>query len=211
MGTASTVAIETDDGLDGRPGDGAVDGLRESLQRFPSREEVDRRLFADGRQRRDRRAPIADENRSVFPGRSHPRASTAVQLPDRDLLHVSHCHTSLIPSATHTPHRCPSRERRPASLFRRQPPKEPAFAKAHSRSTVAGDIPNASAASSMLNPAKNRSSTTWLCRASIAASAGNRQRRRQPARRNHLHEVGGDRTSSARAAAPVWSFRRRLG
>ena len=49
--------------------------------------------------------------------------------------------------------------------------KSQAFAKAHSRSTVAGDIPNASAASSMLNPAKNRSSTTWLCRASIEASA----------------------------------------
>jgi hypothetical protein len=36
--------------------------------------------------------------------------------------------------------------------LRREPPKEPAFAKAHSRSTVAGDIPNASAVSSMLSP-----------------------------------------------------------
>jgi hypothetical protein len=44
--------------------------------------------------------------------------------------------------------------------------KSKAFAKAHSRSTV-----NASAASSMVNPAKNRSSTTWLYRASIEDSA----------------------------------------
>ena len=35
-------------------------------------------------------------------------------------------------------------------------------------------------------------------------------RPRQSARRNHLHEVGGDRTSSAGATAPVWAFRRRL-
>ena len=49
--------------------------------------------------------------------------------------------------------------------------KSQAFAKAHSRSTVAGDIPKASAASSMVSPAKNRSSTTWLCRASTEASA----------------------------------------
>jgi hypothetical protein len=48
---------------------------------------------ADGRQRSDRRASIAHENRSVLPGRSHPCAGTPVQLPDRDLLHVSHCHT----------------------------------------------------------------------------------------------------------------------
>ena len=103
MRTASAVPIEADDGLDGCPADGAVEGLRESLQRFPSREEVDRRLFADGRQPGDRRASIADENRSVLPGCSHPRAGTPVQLPDRDLLHVSHCHTSLVRSASHGP------------------------------------------------------------------------------------------------------------
>ena len=97
---ASTVAIEADDGLDGRPGDGVVERLCEPLQRFPSHEEVDRRLFADRRQRGDGRASIADENRSVLPGRSHPCASTPVELPDRDLLHVSHCHTSLVPSAS---------------------------------------------------------------------------------------------------------------
>ena len=49
--------------------------------------------------------------------------------------------------------------------------KSQAFAKAHSRSTVAGEIPSASAASSMLSPAKNRSSTTRHCRASIEDSA----------------------------------------
>ena len=37
---------------------------------------------------------------------------------------------------------------------------------AHSRSTVAVDTPSASAASGMLSPAKNRSSTTRHCRAS---------------------------------------------
>ena len=65
MGTASAIAIETDDDLDGRP-DGAVEILCESLQRFPSREDVGRRFFADGRQCGDRRASIADENRSVL-------------------------------------------------------------------------------------------------------------------------------------------------
>ena len=75
-------AIEADDGLDGRPADWSVEGLRESLQRLPSREDVDRRLFADGRQCRDRHASIANENRSVLPGCSHPRAGTPVQLPD---------------------------------------------------------------------------------------------------------------------------------
>jgi hypothetical protein len=49
--------------------------------------------------------------------------------------------------------------------------KSQAFATAHSRSTVAGDIPNASAVSSMLSPAKNRNSTTRHCLASIEDSA----------------------------------------
>ncbi|PYR34307.1 MAG: hypothetical protein DMF90_17635 [Acidobacteria bacterium] len=74
----SAVAIEADDGLDGRPADWSVEGLRESLQRLPSREDVDRRLFADGRQCRDRHASIANENRSVLPGCSHPCAGTPV-------------------------------------------------------------------------------------------------------------------------------------
>lgn len=49
--------------------------------------------------------------------------------------------------------------------------KSQAFAKAHSRSTVADDIPSAVAASSIVSPAKNRSSTIPHCRESIADKA----------------------------------------
>jgi serine/threonine protein kinase len=49
--------------------------------------------------------------------------------------------------------------------------KSQALANAHSRSTVAGDIPSAVAASSIVRPAKNRSSTTRHCRESIADNA----------------------------------------
>jgi hypothetical protein len=49
--------------------------------------------------------------------------------------------------------------------------KSQAFAKAHSRSTVADDIPSAVAASSIVSPAKNRRSTTRNCRESIPDNA----------------------------------------
>src|SRR5688572_31455760 len=45
-----------------------------------------------------------------------------------------------------------------------------AFASVHSRLTVAGEMPSTSAASSIVNPPKNRSSTTRLCCGSTTAS-----------------------------------------
>ncbi|PYS11380.1 MAG: hypothetical protein DMG17_22685 [Acidobacteria bacterium] len=65
-----------------------IERLCELLQRFPLFKQILGRFAAKRDQLGDWRAPVTYHDRPIFARVSHPRTSAAMQLADRDLLHV---------------------------------------------------------------------------------------------------------------------------